>query len=81
MPENVAPLNADLAKITAHVLAAAATNGKSFLPRVAAQFYVDQVSENVTVESADTFKRPIYAGNAIPTVQSSAASYSRHFNS
>ena len=78
LPENVAPLIAQLvgesgAKNYSHVLAAATTNGKNFLPRVAAQLDVDQISEIIAVESADTFKRPIYAGNAIATVQSSAA--------
>ncbi|UPQ81540.1 FAD-binding protein [Pseudomonas knackmussii] len=72
LPENVAPLIAGLAKDYTHVLAAATTNGKNFLPRVAAQLDVDQISEIIAVESADTFKRPIYAGNAIATVQSSA---------
>ena len=72
LPENVAPLIADLAKNYSHVLAAATTNGKNFLPRVAAQLDVDQISEIISVESPDTFKRPIYAGNAIATVQSSA---------
>ena len=72
LPENVAPLIAELAKDYSHVLAAATTNGKNFLPRVAALLDVDQISEIVAVESADTFKRPIYAGNAIATVQSSA---------
>ena len=56
-----------------HILAAATSNGKNILPRVAAQLDVDQISEIIAVESADTFKRPIYAGNAIATVQSSAA--------
>ncbi|MRK21762.1 electron transfer flavoprotein subunit alpha/FixB family protein, partial [Pseudomonas sp. JG-B] len=56
-----------------HVLAPATTNGKNYLPRVAALLDVDQISEIIAVESADTFKRPIYAGNAIATVQSSAA--------
>src|SRR5690554_3665614 len=73
LPENVAPLIAGLAGDYSHVLAAATTNGKNFLPRVAAQLDVDQISEIIAVESADTFKRPIYAGNAIATVQSSAA--------
>ena len=73
LPENVAPLIAGLASGYSHVLAAATTNGKNFLPRVAAQLDVDQISEIIAVESADTFKRPIYAGNAIATVQSSAA--------
>ncbi len=73
LPENVAPLIAELGKGYSHILAAATTNGKNILPRVAAQLDVDQISEIIAVESADTFKRPIYAGNAIATVQSSAA--------
>ncbi|WP_448681943.1 electron transfer flavoprotein subunit alpha/FixB family protein [Pseudomonas nicosulfuronedens] len=73
LPENVAPLIAELGKGYSHVLAAATTNGKNFLPRVAALLDVDQISEIIDVVSADTFKRPIYAGNAIATVQSSAA--------
>ena len=75
LPENVAPLIAALVKDGgfSHVLAAATTNGKNFLPRVAALLDVDQLSEIIEVVSADTFKRPIYAGNAIATVQSSAA--------
>ena len=73
LPENVAPLVAELGKGYSHILAAATTNGKNYLPRVAALLDVDQISEIIAVESADTFKRPIYAGNAIATVQSSAA--------
>jgi electron transfer flavoprotein alpha subunit len=77
LPENVAPLVASLVieqrTIYSHVLASATSNGKNILPRVAAQLDVDQISEIISVESADTFKRPIYAGNAIATVQSSAA--------
>lgn len=73
LPENVAPLIAELGKGYSHVLAAATTNGKNFLPRAAALLDVDQISEIIAVESADTFKRPIYAGNAIATVQSTAA--------
>ena len=73
LPENVAPLVAELGKGYSHILAAATSNGKNILPRVAAQLDVDQISEIISVESADTFKRPIYAGNAIATVQSSAA--------
>ena len=78
LPENVAPLVAALYLEAggagySHILAAATSNGKNILPRVAAQLDVDQISEIVSVESADTFKRPIYAGNAIATVQSTAA--------
>ena len=73
LPENVAPLIAELGKEYSHILAAATTTGKNVMPRVAALLDVDQISEIIAVESADTFKRPIYAGNAIATVQSSAA--------
>jgi electron transfer flavoprotein alpha subunit len=52
------------------VLAPATTFGKDFMPRVAALLDVAQVSDIIAVESADTFKRPIYAGNAIATVKS-----------
>jgi electron transfer flavoprotein alpha subunit len=72
LPENVAPLVVELAQAYSHVLTAATANGKNILPRVAAALDVDQISEIISVESADTFKRPIYAGNAIATVQSSA---------
>ncbi|UUC52395.1 FAD-binding protein [Pseudomonas citronellolis] len=72
LPENIAPLVVSLAGGYSHVLAPATTNGKNYLPRVAAQLDVDQLSEIIEVVSADTFKRPIYAGNAIATVQSSA---------
>ncbi|RNC96999.1 MAG: electron transfer flavoprotein subunit alpha/FixB family protein [Oricola sp.] len=55
------------------LIAAATTNGKNIMPRVAALLDVMQISEITDVVSADTFKRPIYAGNAIQTVQSSDA--------
>ncbi len=72
LAENLAPLVASLGKGFSHVLAPATTNGKNYLPRAAALLDVDQISEIIEVVSPDTFKRPIYAGNAIATVQSSA---------
>jgi electron transfer flavoprotein alpha subunit len=51
-----------------HILAPATTSGKNFMPRVAALLDVAQISEISAVESADTFARPIYAGNVIATV-------------
>jgi electron transfer flavoprotein alpha subunit len=54
------------------ILAPATTNGKNYLPRVAARLDVPQISEIIKVVSPDTFKRPIYAGNAIQTVQAPA---------
>ena len=73
LAENVSLLVADLAKAYTHVLAAATTTGKNILPRVAALLDVSMISEIISVESADTFKRPIYAGNAIATVKSEEA--------
>ena len=54
------------------ILAPATTNGKNYLPRVAAKLDVAQISEIIAVDSPDTFQRPIYAGNAIATVQAGA---------
>jgi electron transfer flavoprotein alpha subunit len=71
LAENVAPLIVDLAKGYSHVLAPATSFGKNVLPRVAALLDVAQLSEIVAVHDANTFDRPIYAGNAIATVQSS----------
>ncbi|MBX3707384.1 MAG: FAD-binding protein [Pseudomonadales bacterium] len=73
LAENLALLVAELGKQYGHVLAAHTTHGRNFLPRVAALLGVAQISDIVEVVSADTFKRPIYAGNAIATVQSSDA--------
>jgi electron transfer flavoprotein alpha subunit len=73
LPENVAPLVAELGANYSHVMTAHSTVGKNFLPRVAAALDVAQISDIQSVESADTFKRPIYAGNAIATVKSSDA--------
>ncbi|WP_237064915.1 electron transfer flavoprotein subunit alpha/FixB family protein [Microbulbifer guangxiensis] len=73
LAENVAKLVADLGKNFSHILAPATTTGKNMLPRAAALLDVQPISDIVAVESADTFKRPIYAGNVIATVQSSDA--------
>jgi len=69
-PENIAALVTPLAGGYSHVVAAATAAGKSFMPRVAALLDVAQVSEIISVESPDTFVRPIYAGSAFATVQS-----------
>jgi electron transfer flavoprotein alpha subunit len=71
LAENMGLLVAEIGKDYSHVLVAATTTGKNFAPRVAALLDVEQISEIISVESADTFTRPIYAGNCIATVQSS----------
>jgi electron transfer flavoprotein alpha subunit len=68
--EDIAPLVVKLAPSYSHVLAAADTVGKNIMPRVAALLDVAQISEAVSIVSPDTFVRPIYAGNAMATVQS-----------
>ena len=73
LPENIADLVVELASDYSHIFAAATTTGKNFMPRVAALLDVAQISDVIKVESADTFVRPIYAGNAIATVQSADA--------
>ncbi|MDY6884671.1 MAG: electron transfer flavoprotein subunit alpha/FixB family protein, partial [Pseudomonadota bacterium] len=73
LAENTADLVLGLAGDYSHVVAAATTTGKNFMPRVAALLDVAQISDIIGVESEDTFVRPIYAGNAIATVQSSDA--------
>jgi len=69
LAENMSKLIVALVSGHSHILAPATTNGKNYLPRVAALLDVNQLSEVVAVESADTFQRPIYAGNAIATVK------------
>jgi electron transfer flavoprotein alpha subunit len=71
LAEPVAALIVALAKNYDAILAPATTAGKNFMPRAAALLDVMQISEVIKVESPDTFRRPIYAGNAIETVQSS----------
>ncbi|WP_415904445.1 electron transfer flavoprotein subunit alpha/FixB family protein [Neptuniibacter sp. QD48_55] len=71
LAENISKLVLTVAADYSHILASATTTGKNFLPRIAALLDVNQISDIIAVEAADTFKRPIYAGNAIATVQSS----------
>ncbi|MDF3036268.1 MAG: electron transfer flavoprotein subunit alpha/FixB family protein [Paucimonas sp.] len=71
LAENVAAQALALAGSYSHILAPATAYGKNILPRVAAKLDVAQISEISKVDSPDTFERPIYAGNAIATVQSS----------
>jgi len=73
LAENLAALVVSIAKKYSHVLAPSTSSGKNLLPRVAALLDVAQISDAVKVESADTFVRPIYAGNALATVQSADA--------
>ena len=73
LAENMAPLLARIAADYSHVIAAHNAQAKNIMPRAAALLDVAQISDIVSVESADTFVRPIYAGNAMATVQSSDA--------
>jgi len=70
LAENVAAQVLAIAASYSHILFAATASGKNIAPRVAAKLDVGQISDITKVESADTFERPIYAGNAIATVQS-----------
>ena len=69
-PENLAPLLVGMAGNYSHMLASASAYGKNVMSRLAALLDVAQISEIISVESPDTFVRPIYAGNAFATVQS-----------
>lgn len=73
LAENCAGLIAELAKDYSHVIAPATTTGKNTLPRVAALVDSQMISDIISVESEDTFTRPIYAGNVIAKVQSTDA--------
>ncbi|CAN7269323.1 electron transfer flavoprotein subunit alpha/FixB family protein [Paraburkholderia terricola] len=70
LAENVEATVLDIAKEYTHILATATPYGKNITPRIAAKLDVAQISDITAVDSADTFERPIYAGNAIATVQS-----------
>lgn len=71
--ENLAPLLITIASQYSHILAAATSDGKNLMPRVAALLDVAQISEITAIVDADTFIRPIYAGNVMATVQSADA--------
>jgi electron transfer flavoprotein alpha subunit len=70
LAENMGNLIVELADGYSHIISPATTNGKNFMPRVAAKLDVSQVSDISAVISEDTYERPIYAGNCIATVQS-----------
>ncbi len=73
LAENIASAVVAAAAAYSHVMCAHTTTGKNFMPRVAALLGVAQISDIIGVDSEDTFKRPIYAGNAIATVKSKDA--------
>ena len=73
LPENMAAQVLAIANTYSHILFAATANGKNIAPRVSAKLDVAQISDISKIVAADTFERPIYAGNAIATVQSSDA--------
>jgi len=70
LAENLSPLIVKLSERYTHIISSANTFGKNFMPRVAAQLDISQVSDVITINSPDTFIRPIYSGNAFATVKS-----------
>ena len=73
LAENLAPLMQSLSGGYSHLMAAATTTGKNVMPRLAALLDVMQISDIIKIEDANTFQRPIYAGNALSTVSSNEA--------
>jgi electron transfer flavoprotein alpha subunit len=73
LAESLCTLVVSIAGNYSHILAPSTSSGKNVLPRVAAMLDVAQISDIIKIESADTFVRPIYAGNALATVQSGDA--------
>ena len=73
LAENLTPLLEGLSAKYTHIMASATTNGKNVMPRLAAKLDVMQISDIIKVVDANTFQRPIYAGNALATVSSSEA--------
>jgi electron transfer flavoprotein alpha subunit len=73
LPEDIAPLVANIAERYSHIVSPATTYGKNISPRIAGLKDVQQISDVIEIVDASTFKRPVYAGNAIATVQSSDA--------
>ena len=73
LAENLAPLMQSLSGSYSHIMAAATTTGKNVMPRLAALLDVMQISDIIKIDDANTFQRPIYAGNALSTVSSNEA--------